>query len=242
MFPIRDTIPSQHPPVVTRLLISVNVLVFFFQLFLSEYQLNHFFHSLGVVPVYFTRPRMMAALGAPDMGYWPFLTSMFLHGGFLHIASNMWSLWIFGDNVEDRMGSFRFLIFYLMCGILSMVFHTLTNPLSDIPAIGASGAIAGVMGAYFLLFPHAMVITLVPILIFPLFIPIPAVVDLLVWFVMQFVSGAASLTGAGEGGGIAWWAHIGGFVAGMWTYSHFLSPKRQRPPIARWRDLGTGEF
>ncbi len=242
MFPIRDTIPSQHPPVVTRLLISANIVVFVFQLFLSEYQVQHLFHYFGVVPVYFTRPRMMAALGAPDMGYWPFMTSMFLHGGLLHIASNMWSLWIFGDNVEDRMGSFRFLIFYLMCGILSMVFHTLTNPFSEIPAIGASGAIAGVMGAYFLLFPHSMVITLVPILIFPLFIPIPAVVYLLVWFVMQFVSGAASLTGAGEGGGIAWWAHIGGFVAGMWTYSHFLSPKRQRPPVARWRDLGAGEL
>ncbi len=235
MFPIRDTIPSQHPPVVTRLLIAANVIVFLYQVLLSEPRVNYLFHCYGVVPVYFTRPHTMALLGAPDVGYWPFLTSMFLHGGFLHLALNMWSLWIFGDNVEDRMGSFRFLVFYLMCGIIAMVFHTLTNPFSNIPAIGASGAIAGIMGAYFLMFPHAMIITLVPILIFPLFIPIPAVVYLLLWFVMQFVSGATSLIGAGEGGGIAWWAHIGGFAAGMWTYSHFLNPQRQRPARTDWR-------
>jgi len=228
VFPIRDTIPNRHPPVVTRLLIFANIGVFIFQILLPEHQLQAFFHLFGVVPFVFTHPTTAALHGYHALGYWPFLTSMFLHGGFLHILSNMWTLWIFGDNVEDRMGSFRFLLFYLLCGVIAMVSHTLTNPGSTDPAIGASGAIAGVMGAYFLLFPHAMVVTLIPILIFPLFIPIPAVVYLLMWFLLQFFSGATSLFGPSEGGGIAWWAHIGGFLAGMWLYSSFLSPKRAR--------------
>lgn len=228
MFPIRDTIPSRHPPVVTRLLIFINGFVFLYQMALSEHGLNAFFHVFGIVPYQFTHPYTSAAYGNQTFGYWPFLTSMFLHGGLLHILSNMWTLWIFGDNVEDRMGSFRFLAFYLLCGVIAMICHTLTNPGSTVPAIGASGAIAGVMGAYFLLFPHSMILTLIPILIFPLFVPIPAVVYLLMWFLLQFLSGTSSLFGPSEGGGIAWWAHIGGFLAGMWMYSSFLSTKRAR--------------
>lgn len=229
MFPIRDTIPNTHPPVVTRFLIWANILIFVFQALLPEWQVQVLVERFGVIPLKYTRPHYAAAHGhLLEEGYWPFLTSMFLHGGFLHVLSNVWTLWIFGDNVEDRMGPVRFLAFYLLCGISAMVMHTLTNPFSLIPAIGASGAIAGVMGAYFVLFPNAWVITLVPILIFPLFIPIPAFIYLLVWFLMQFVSGASSLLGPGQGGGIAWWAHIGGFVAGLWGYSFFLRKDRSR--------------
>jgi hypothetical protein len=142
------------------------------------------------------------------------LTSMFLHGGWLHLAGNMWYLWIFGDNVEDRLGHSRFLLFYLLAGIVAASLHCVFNPASQLPTVGASGAIAGVLGAYLVAFPHARVVTLVPLFPFFQVLALPAVLVLGLWILMQFFSGALSL-GSGTGGGVAWWAHIGGFVFGL---------------------------
>lgn len=242
MIPIRDTVPREGVPIVTRLIIVANILVFLYQILISPFQEQGLVEQFGVVPVYYTHPFFSAYQSTSAYGYWPFLTSMFLHGGVLHILSNMWILWVFGDNVEGRMGPFKFLVFYLTCGVIAMLVHTITNPTSHVPAIGASGAIAGVMGAYFLLFPRSYVITLIPIVFIPLFVPIPAFVFLLLWFLMQLFSGTMSLLGGAQAG-IAWWAHIGGFIAGMWGYSLFLKgdarpPKRQlaAPMRKRWDD------
>lgn len=223
MFPVRDTIPSRNPPIVTWALIIANVCLFVFQLTLPDRQLERLMYLFGIVPLRYTQPDWATWVGFPADNYWPFVTSMFLHGGWLHLISNMWTLWIFGDNVEDRMGPLRFLAFYLICGVLSGVTHLITNPGSQVPTIGASGAIAGVLGAYFLLFPKARVLCVFPILFYPLFVVLPAFVYLLIWFMMQFFSGALSLLEPGQAGGIAWWAHIGGFVAGVALYRRFLS-------------------
>jgi membrane associated rhomboid family serine protease len=161
-------------------------------------------------------------LGFPIDNYWPFLTSMLLHAGLIHLAGNMWTLWIFGDNVEDRMGRWRFLAFYVLCGIISGQVHWWTNPHSTVPVIGASGAIAGVLGAYAVLYPHARVQTLVLLLFWPLFFELPAVIFIAVWFGIQFLSGTAALLGPGQLGGIAWWAHIGGFIAGIALHRLFI--------------------
>jgi len=220
MIPIRDDIPSRRYPVVTVVLIVINVLAFFYELLLGPEELQQFFYAYAVVPVkYFAR-------GYSD--WWgtfheyetselvlPIFTAMFLHGGWLHLGGNMLYLWIFGDNVEDRMGHFRFLIFYLLCGVLATVAHVLTNADSHVPSLGASGAISGVLGAYFMLYPGARVVTLVPIWIFLQFIEIPAFFFLGFWFVQQFFYGTLSLgVESAQTGGVAWWAHIGGFVAG----------------------------
>src|SRR5713101_8757255 len=174
MLPIRDTVPTRSPPIATRLLVLINALVFLFELTLSPPELEGLFHVFGIVPARFTHPDWAVSAGLPLNGYWPFLTSMFLHGGWLHIIGNMWALWIFGDNVEDRMGPLRVATFYVLCGIVAGITHALTNPQSTVPSVGASGAIAGVMGAYFVLYPRARVIVLVPILFLPFFLELPA--------------------------------------------------------------------
>lgn len=224
MIPIRDTIPSRNTPVALYLLIIANVLVFFFQLELPQPALENFFRHFGIVPRRYTDPQWGAFFGLP-LEFWPFLTSMFLHGGWMHLIGNMWSLWIFGDNVEDRMGPVRFVLFYLFCGIAAGLVHVFTNPLSTIPTIGASGAISGVMGAYFVLFPYSQVITLVPIFFYPVFIALPAVTYLALWFFIQFFQGVGSLLPSDEVGGIAWWAHIGGFIAGIILCPLFVQSK-----------------
>ncbi len=226
MFPLRDSIPSRYPPVMTWVLIGINVAVFAFELSLPHRQLENFIYLFGIVPARYTHPAWARMMGFPLDDYWPFLTSMFLHGGWLHIIGNMWMLWLFGDNVEDRMGPLRFLVFYLLCGVLSGVAHMALNPTSPVPTIGASGAIAGVLGAYFVLFPFAQVIVMVPILFFPFFFTLPAVVFLALWFLMQFLSGTVAVHGAAAGG-VAWWAHVGGFVAGAVLYRFFLHPERR---------------
>ena len=159
----------------------------------------------------------------------PFLTSMFLHAGWLHVIGNMWYLWIFGDNIEDRLGHFTFLIFYLLCGLGAGIVHTILNAKTVIPSVGASGAIAGVLGAYVISYPFARVLTLVPVFVFMQVIEIPALIVLGFWFVMQFLSGTASLAmrSASEGG-VAWWAHVGGFVIGMMLIGLFPRKDRQR--------------
>ncbi|MBN1675446.1 MAG: rhomboid family intramembrane serine protease [Kiritimatiellae bacterium] len=217
MLPIRDNIPSRRVPFVTYLLMLANVAVFVYELRLSDTDLARMFHCYGVVPIRFTAPLTARYAGCTGGSLLSFVTYMFLHGGWLHIISNMWALWLFGDNVEDRLGHFRFLLFYLACGVLAVIAHVRLVPHNTFPTVGASGAIAGVMGAYFLFFPLARILVMVPILFFPLDFEVPAFFYLLFWIVTQYLSAAAMLrTGAANaGGGVAFWAHVGGFIAGL---------------------------
>jgi membrane associated rhomboid family serine protease len=209
--PLRDTIPSRRFPVVSVTLIVINVVVFFYEFSLGQ-RVRPLIASFGVVPVSF--------FGGGNLSEFPLrpqvlLTSMFLHGGWLHVGGNMLYLWIFGDNVEDRLGRVRFLFFYLACGVAAGITHVVANPHSVAPTIGASGAVAGVLGAYFLLYPKARVLTLLPLGIYFQIIELPAFFFLGFWLLIQSISGIASLAVRGEMvGGIAWWAHIGGFAFG----------------------------
>ena len=216
MIPIRDDTPSRTTPVVTCLLILANVVVFGYELSLPPPALEALVMRWGIVPAHAWR---LVSSPDPDGAarvLLPFVTSMFLHGGWLHLIGNAWILWLFGDNVEDRLGHFRFLLFYVSAGILAGLLHALLHPSSHIPTIGASGAIAGVMGAYFLLYPFARVTVLIPVLFLPLIVKLPAAVYLLIWIAIQVAGGWGSLAGGGSAvGGIAFWAHVGGFVAGM---------------------------
>ncbi len=215
MFPVQDSIPTRTVPIVTRALILINVVVFFFEVALPKDNLEQIVYQFGIVPARFTHPDWAASVGFPVGSYWSLLTHQFLHGGWFHIISNMWALWIFGDNVEDAMGRFRFAVFYLLCGVLAGLTHIFVQPDLTVPSIGASGAIAGVLGAYLLLYPTAWIVVLLPIFFFPFFFEVPAVLYLGIWFISQLFNGTLSLASPGQLGGIAFWAHIGGFVAGL---------------------------
>ncbi len=214
MIPLRSTERVYTPAVVTASLIVINTLIFLYQATLPAYALDRFVTEWGIVPDHLH----MASL----------FTSMFLHGGWLHLIGNMLYLWVFGRNVEDLIGSGKYLLFYLLCGLASAVVHIIFNPYSRVPTIGASGAIAGVMGAYLIKFPQARIVTLV-FYFFVTATEIPAAFLLLFWFAMQFFSGFGSLGTANyQGGGTAWFAHIGGFLTGMLLIRLF-------PPKRRWR-------
>lgn len=214
MIPLRDENPSGRPPLVTYGLIVANVLVFLYEVSLGP-ELLAFATRWGLVP----RAATLALAGGGDL-LWdaavPVVTSTFLHGGWLHLIGNAWYLFIFGDNVEDRLGHARFLLFYLGAGVASGVLHVAAMPGSVVPTVGASGAIAGVLGAYLVMFPRARVITLLPLFVFVQLLALPAVIVLGLWFVFQFFSGALSLLYTSDtSGGTAWWGHIGGFVFGV---------------------------
>jgi len=211
MIPLYDTLRPRRFPFVNWLLIAINLLAFLYELQLNPDDLRGFIERWGVIP---------AQLTSNSSAEWETLfSSMFLHGGWFHILSNMWVLFIFGDNVEDRMGGFNYLFFYLLAGMAAGLLQTFIMPSSRVAMIGASGAIAGVLGAYLLLFPGARVASLVPILFIFTLVEIPAIIFLLFWFISQLFSGLVSLEGAT--GGIAWWAHIGGFLFGMLTVGIF---------------------
>jgi membrane associated rhomboid family serine protease len=210
MIPIRDTVESRNYPVITHLIIAANVLVYLIQLSQGA-RIDHFILLYGLIPARYSDP-FLAGYFTLGQQLFSFVSFMFVHGGFWHILFNMWSLYIFGDNVEDRLGPIRYLLFYLLCGLASGLSHLFLNWHSQIPTVGASGAIAGVMGAYFILHPRARILTLIPVLFIPFFIELPAFFFLGLWFFFQLAS--ASL-GPAQEGGIAWWAHIGGFVFGM---------------------------
>jgi membrane associated rhomboid family serine protease len=249
MIPLRDTIRSETYPIVNSLIIAVNILVFFVELS-QQQRLNEFIYVYGLVPARYSVPQVSAYFTTGQQ-FFSFLTFMFLHGGFLHLLGNMWSLYIFGDNVEDRLGHFRYLVFYLLCGLASGISHLVINWHSEIPTIGASGAIAGVMGAYFVLYPRAKVLTLVPIFFFFHFVELPAFLFLGIWFLFQFISAAAS---SAQVAGIAWWAHIGGFVfgiiflkllqmlpaSGVTAKARDLTRKRTTPRLQVIRPVGSG--
>ena len=214
MIPLRDVIPTRTWPVVTVGLILLNVLVFVHEQTLGRQALEQFVLEWGLVPADFAWDRVV--------------TSMFLHGGWAHIGGNMLYLWIFGDNVEDRLGHVRYLIFYLLCGAFAACAQTYIHGSSLIPMIGASGAISGVLGAYLVLFPHSRVQTIVPIVFFIQLLEVPAIVLLGLWFLMQLLSGVGSLGARSDVGGVAFWAHVAGFVAGLGFVYVFKQPERQK--------------
>lgn len=208
MLPLQDTVRSRSLPIVNWMLIISNVLIFFLEVSLGP-RSDRLVALLGVVPA-----RLLSQLDL--FNFFTLFSSMFLHGGWAHLFSNMLALYIFGDNVEDRLGSGRYLLFYLACGLLAAIAHIGFNPDSTIPTIGASGAISGVLAAYFLFFPTARVITLIPLFFLPWFVEVPAVFYLGFWFVSQLFNGLLSVvTGMQAFGGVAWWAHVGGFIAGL---------------------------
>jgi membrane associated rhomboid family serine protease len=212
------------------LIIIVCSLVFFQELLLPPVLLERFVYLLGLVPRRLTDPYWAHRVGFPPGSFSTIFTSMFLHGSFAHLLFNMWTLAVFGDNVEDRMGPLRFLLFYLLCGVAAALTHLVFNPSSTIPTVGASGAIAGVLGAYMFLFPHARVITFVPVVFIPYFIEVPAALFLAFWFIIQLLSGWSSLFMPPNIGGVAWWAHIGGFLCGAFTFPFFLRRDEVRRP------------
>lgn len=223
MIPLRDANPSSTFPVVTLTLVVINSLVWFYEVSLGH-SVERFVIEYGLIPVRFLNPYQWQG-GVWGNSIVPMISSIFMHGGWLHVIGNMWFLWIFGDNVEDRLGPGKFLLFYLLCGFGASLAHVLFHPESRIPTIGASGAISGVLGAYLISFPHARVLTLFIIFFFVRFIEIPAFAFLIVWFLFQFISGAAEYGAFQQTGGVAYWAHMGGFVFGVifiWVF-----PKRK---------------
>jgi membrane associated rhomboid family serine protease len=222
MIPLRDTQPSYTFPFVTVAIIVLNVLAFLYEFSMADYELNFFIAHYGVIPSRFE--------------WTDVITSIFLHGGWMHLIGNMWFLWIYGDNVEDILGHAQYLIFYLLCGVAATMVHILFNMDSRVPTIGASGAIAGVMGAYVVKFPHSRITTLVPVFVFLTTMEIPAYFILLYWFVIQFFSGVGSVGHSHlSQGGVAWFAHVGGFLAGVALILVMRTQERWRHrPEMRW--------
>lgn len=229
MIPLRDNIPSSRPPVITVLIIIACVIVFVLQVRHSDLLV----HEYGFDPSFLLHPDADHTLTFTLL---TILTSMFMHGGLMHIIGNMWFLWIFGDNVEDRMGHARFLVFYLLCGAIAAVTQAVLSAFAPMPSLGASGAIAGVLGAYFILFRGATVRALVPIIFVFTVIDVPAWIFLGLWFVYQFFSGVGSLGDAGAGG-VAFWAHVGGFVAGLILVKLFAVMYKRTLPQPRVLDV-----
>ncbi len=212
MIPLRDSVRPQKYPFVNILFIVLNIAVFAYQLGLEQEQLLQLYHDFGVIP-----RRFLDLLGETlGRQLWlPVASSMFLHGGWLHLLGNMLYLWVFGDNVEDRFGHGGYILFYLFSGTAASLVHIAMNPLSDVPTIGASGAVAGVLGAYLVLFPRARVLTLVPIGFFLTTIHLPAMLFLFFWFLIQLINAGLLAGFATSAQAVAWWAHIGGFIAGL---------------------------
>jgi membrane associated rhomboid family serine protease len=218
MFPIRNENKSEHFPIVTVLLISLNVIIYLYQR--KFWNLESFHNKLALIPYNISHLKEFKF-------YFTLVTYMFIHGGLLHLFSNMLYLWIFGDNVEDRLGHIRFLYFYLLCGIGAGLVHVIMYPSSVIPTIGASGAISGVLASYMLMFPNAKIVTLIPIFIFFEVIRIPAFIFIILWFLLQSIYGISSLSQASNIVGVAWFAHIGGFVIGVMLLPLFLLGRKK---------------
>ncbi len=218
MFPLYDTIPSRKKPYVVYTLILINIIIFIYQLTLSRAELIRFLYNFGLVPARFTSQRwtqiwyLRTGLGFYTPKWLSFISHMFLHGGWSHLIGNMWFLGVFGDNVEDNMGHTMFFIFYMSSGVLASLMHFTLNLNSQVPMVGASGAISAVMGAYYVLFPYSRVVSFIPTFFLPFLIAIPAGVYLFVWFVFQIISG---ISDSAVNSGVAYWAHIGGFIVGI---------------------------
>lgn len=218
MIPLRDSIRSGTFPYVTLAIIIANFLAFFLELSLEQYQLNQFLYVFGVVPAEILNTIFT---GAPmETALLSFFTAMFLHGSWVHILGNMWYLWVFGDNIEDRLGHFRYLLFYLGMGIVAGVVHIMANPASNVPVVGASGAVAGILGGYFILFPRSRILSLIPIFVFLTVLEVPALIFIGIWFLIQLFNTIGSLGGTANT--VAWWAHVGGFIAGAVMVKMFV--------------------
>ncbi len=223
MIPLHDDNPTELTPLLTIAFIGACVLVFLYQASLPDRMGEMFVYRYGAIPaVLFGHPTQLPDI-AFQAGFGTLFTSMFLHGGWMHLIGNMLYLWIFGNNVEDAMGHVKFIVFYLTCGVIAALSHALTDPSSAMPMVGASGAISGVLGAYLLLYPHARVLVLIPLGVLTRMVYVPASVVLGLWFVLQILSGGMSL--GREGGGVAFFAHIGGFLAGMALIGLFKRPE-----------------
>jgi len=214
MFPLRDDNPTTMTPFVTWILIAINVAVFLYQISLPPSAAQLFVYQFGAIPAVIFGVKSLPAQAAAIPPLMSIFTSMFLHGGWMHLVGNMWFLWIFGNNIEEAMGHARYLAFYLICGILASASHIFFSPASAIPSIGASGAIAGVLGAYIMLYPRARVWTLIFLGFFIKMMYLPAGVILGFWILIQFINGSMMM-GRQDAGGVAFWAHIGGFIAGI---------------------------
>lgn len=234
MIPLRDSAPSGTVPLITILLIVLNGIVWMYELSLGP-RAEAFVNQYGLAPIKLTTYYRFDG-GFTANALTPLFTSIFIHGSWLHIIGNMWFLWIFGDNVEDRLGHLKYLVFYLLCGVGASLIHVAFHPTSYLPVIGASGAISGVLGAYLVSYPEARIHTLLIILVIVRFVEIPAYAFLIFWFVFQFVSGSAELSAHQEVTGVAYWAHMGGFVVGILLL--LLMPKNPRYRTATWEDSG----
>ena len=225
MIPLKDLNPRRSFPVVTLLLIAVNIAVFIYQITLPPAATNAFVNAYALTPSHI-KLALEGHRYTPLQAFLPLFTSMFLHGGFLHIIGNMWFLWIFGDNVEDQLGPLGYLLFYIVCGLGSGVTQVMFSWGSKIPSLGASGAISGVLGAYLVFFPRAKILTLVPLLIIFFTVRVPAAIFIGLWFLMNFLSGVSSI-GMANTGGVAWWAHVGGFLLGVLIagFTKLVGPK-----------------
>lgn len=210
MIPLRDSVKSQSFPIVNMTIIALNVLIYLWEVSLEPYLLNQVYYTFGLVPVEALNAVFTGASLTPVLV--SFVTSTFIHGGWLHVISNMLFLWVFGDNVEDRLGHFKYLLFYLAAGIVGGMAHIISDPVSTVPVVGASGAVAGVLGAYIIAFPRSRILALVPIIIIFTLMEIPAVVFIAIWFILQLFNGVASLGGTADT--VAYWAHVGGFIMG----------------------------
>jgi membrane associated rhomboid family serine protease len=222
MFPIRDSVPVTRTPYVVLILIAINTAAFLYQTWLPDKEANRLAYMYGLVPLRYYNPLWAFFNHLSINNYWPFITATFLHGGWFHIIINMWTLYIFGSSLEGRIGSFQFLIFYLCCAVASTTAHAFFNQSADVPVIGASGAIAGVIGAYAITFPRASVLMIVPIIFVPLVFNVPALAFGAAWFFIQLLQGVSDLLKPDVGDPIAWWAHIGGFLMGLVLLPFFL--------------------
>lgn len=226
MIPLRDSVRPRTFPLVNYSIIIINILIYLKQSQLSQLQLASFIQTYGVIPHSLSQLLPEAIFNGQWSSLAPLLTSLFLHGNLLHLGGNMLYLWVFGDNVEDRLGHGKYLLFYIITGIAASLVHIYSDPISDIPTIGASGAIAGVLGAYFLAFPNARILALVPIFFFVTITEIRAVFFLFLWFLLQLVNGLTILGSGNNIQMVAWWAHIGGFAAGAFFFILFKKSKR----------------
>ncbi len=228
MIPLRDSTRSETFPYVTVALIVINSMVWLYEVSLGPYA-EQFVNEYGLIPLRFVTYSQHPG-GFVANALVPLFSSIFMHAGWMHIIGNMWFLWIFGDNIEDRLGHLGYVIFYLVCGMSASLIHVLFHPTSTLPMIGASGAISAVLGAYLISFPHARVFTLLIIFVLIRFVEIPAFVFLIIWFLFQFVAGTAGAGAQQEIGGVAYWAHMGGFVVGIALVWLFPKRKGLRPP------------
>jgi membrane associated rhomboid family serine protease len=234
MFPIKDSVRIPYIPVITYLIIVINSAVFLYQYSLSPEGSYDFSLTHALVPRRYFDPAWASAVGLDRHDYWPFISGTFLHGGWWHLILNMWTLYIFGSSLEGRLGRVPFLSFYLVCGLIASFTHAYFNQDSDVPTVGASGAIAGILGAYATTFPRARVTILILIIIIPFFFQVPALAYALIWFILQFMQGFMQLISPAMGGGIAWWAHIGGFIGGiilipLWRFGPDLTYDENAP-------------